>query len=162
MAYKVTENDMFPQAISATSTTQMNPIGTIVRGVDPVYFAGEFIYLLGVASTAVGSVVTYNTYTGATTLADGSATNPVAVAMSANVANQYGWYQISGNAVMKAGTVVAAAAVYTTATAGTVDDAVVSGDRIKNAWFATADGTPAAGLAVAFISRPFSDNGAAA
>lgn len=89
------------QPIANTETTQKHPIGTIVRAVDPTYGEGEFIYLLGVASTAVGSPVTYNKTTGVTALAPVGANKPqpVAFAMSANVANQYGWYQISGIAV---------------------------------------------------------------
>lgn len=91
------------QPIADTSTVQNHPLGTIVRAVDPTYGEGEFIYLTGVASTAVGSVVTYNSATGATTLAavGGAKPLPLAIAMSANVASQYGWYQIGGNAVVK-------------------------------------------------------------
>lgn len=76
--------------------------GAIVRAVDPTYGAGEFILLAGVASTVVGSLVTYNTGSFTTALAP-AGTNlpqPVAVAMSANVsATTWGWYQISGIAV---------------------------------------------------------------
>ena len=74
--------------------------------------------------------------------------------MSANVANQFGWYQISGAAVIKAGTVAANGSVYATATAGTVDDAVVSGDKVDGARFKTADGTPSAGFAYCQLARP--------
>jgi len=89
------------QAIAETSTTQKHALGTVVRAIDPTYGEGEFIYLLGVASTAVGSPVTYNKTTWATTLAPvgSNKPQPVAFAMSANVASQYGWYQISGVAV---------------------------------------------------------------
>ena len=91
------------QPIANTETTQKHPLGTIVRGVDPTYGEGEFIYLLGVASTAVGSVVTYDLSTRQTVLSavGGNIARPVAIAMSANVAGQYGWYQISGIAVVK-------------------------------------------------------------
>jgi len=93
------------QPISSTSTTQKHPLGTIVRGVDPTYGEGEFIYLLGVASTEVGSVSLYNATTYQTaliTVSNGKLKGlPVGIAMSANVASQYGWYQISGNAVVK-------------------------------------------------------------
>lgn len=91
------------QPIAETSTVKNHPIGTIVRGVDPTYGEAEFIYLLGVASTAVGSLVTYTVVSGLTVLA-AVGTNkpqPIAVAMSANGAGAYGWYQISGVAVMK-------------------------------------------------------------
>lgn len=102
MAYKITTPLAGFQGIEVTDTTQNHAIGTIVTGEDPTYGAAEFIYLKGVASTAVGSLVTYNATTGTTALAPVGANKPqpVAVAMSANVANQWGWYQISGIAVV--------------------------------------------------------------
>lgn len=103
MAYRITNQVVGSQAIADTSTTQQHPLGTIVKAVDPTYGEGEFIYLLGIASTAVGSVVTYNTSGYATALAavGSNKAQPIAIAMSANVASQYGWYQISGIAVVK-------------------------------------------------------------
>lgn len=103
MTYRITEERAGWQAIADTSTTQKHPIGTIVRAVSDTYGVGEFIYLLGVANTAVGSLVTYNTSSGTTALAAVGANKaqPIAVAMSANVASQWGWYQIAGIAVMK-------------------------------------------------------------
>lgn len=142
------------QAIADTSTTQNAAVLTRVRAVDSTYGEGEFIYLKGVASTAVGSVVFYNA-TGTTTLATARSKGPVAVAMSANVANQWGWYQVYGRAVAKASTVVAGAQAYATGTPGTVDDAVVAGDLIYGAAFNTADGTPSAGLAEVTIAYPY-------
>ena len=104
MAYTIIEGRVVTQPIAATSTTQAEdiPLGTIVRAKDPTYGEGEFIYLLGVASTTVGSVVTYNPTTYQTTLCavGGNVPQSVAVAMSANVAGQYGWYQIGGVAVV--------------------------------------------------------------
>ena len=142
------------QAIADTSTTQQHALGTIVRAVDEVYGEGEFVYLKGVASTVVGSVVIFDSKLATTTLTVAGSKGPAAVAMSANVANQFGWYQVSGSAVAKAGTVVANASPYVTATAGTIDDAIVSGDKIDGARFKTADGTPAAGFAVLQLARP--------
>lgn len=100
MAYAVT-NLAGAQPIANTSTEQKHVLGTIVRALDPTYGEGEFIYLLGVASTAVGSIVTFDASTYQTVLCavGGNIPRPIAVAMSANVANQYGWYQISGQAV---------------------------------------------------------------
>ena len=91
------------QPIANTETTQKHPLGTIVRGWDATYGEGEFIYLLGVASTAIGSVVTFDPITYLTTLSavGGNIPRPIAISMSANVASQYGWYQISGVAVCK-------------------------------------------------------------
>jgi hypothetical protein len=105
MAYTFSEARIISQPIANTETTQAAdiPLGTIVRAVDPTYGVAEFIYLLGVGSTTVGSIVTYNATTYQTALAAvGTAKpQPVAIAMSANVAASYGWYQISGIAVCK-------------------------------------------------------------
>jgi hypothetical protein len=97
-----------PGNVNTGSTTAVpSPpatLGKIVRAVDPTYGEGEFICLAGVASTAVGSVVTYNTTSYTTTLSavGGNVPGPVAIAMSANTsASTYGWYQISGVAVVK-------------------------------------------------------------
>ncbi len=102
MAYASTENRIGLQVINTTSTTQNHVLGTIIRGSDSTLGGAEFIYLLGVASTVVGSIVTYDPSTYQTTLCavGGNKARPIAVAMSANVASQYGWYQISGVAVM--------------------------------------------------------------
>jgi hypothetical protein len=98
MAFRISDGKIGYQRIADTSTTQNHPLGTIVRATDPTLGEGEFIYLLGVASTVVGSPVVYNDATFATTLAPVGTNKPepVAFAMSANVASQYGWYQISG------------------------------------------------------------------
>lgn len=154
MAYQNTEATILPQNFADTSTTQLAPLGTIRRGQDSVYGEGEFVYLKGVASTAVGDIVIYDQRAGTTTRAVAGSRGPVAVAMSANVANQYGWYQTSGAAIVKSGTAAANGAVYLTATAGTVDDAVVATDKVEGARYKTADGTPSTGLAVLQLSRP--------
>ena len=149
-----------------TVDTAANPahaLGTIVQAKDPTYGAGEFIYLKGVASTALGSWVTYNADDNTTALLAANAIGPVAVAMAATVADTYGWYQIGGKAIGKALTAFADDAnVYATSTAGSVDDAVVAGDRVKSAKGASAVGTPSAGLAEFEIARPSMDDGLAA
>ena len=138
-------------------------LGDIVRAVDPTYGAGEFIYLKGLDSTAVGSWVTYNPDDFSTTLLAANAIGPVAVAMAASVTGKYGWYQIQGKAIGKALTgYVDNALVYATATAGSVDDAVVAGDRVKNAIGASAVDTPSTGLAEFEIARPWMDDATAA
>jgi len=102
MAYAVTDTVAGTQGIATTSTTQKHPLGTIVRAKDSTYGEGEFIYLQGIGSTAIGSIVEYSSafVTGLATVAL-ETPQPLAVAMSANVASQYGWYQIGGQAVMK-------------------------------------------------------------
>lgn len=163
MAYTINENLLIGQNIADTSTTAKATLGMIVRAKDPTYGAGEFIYLKGVASTAVGSWVTYNSDDNSTTLLAANAIGPVAIAMSANVASQYGWYQIAGKAIGKALTgFVDNANVYATATAGSIDDAVVAGDRVKNAKGASAVDTPSSGLAEFEIQWPFMDDALAA
>lgn len=154
MAYVVTEDKVIPQAIADTSSTKLVSLGTRIKAVDSTYGEGEFIYLAGVASTAIGDLVIFDQYAGTTTRAVAGSRGPAAVAMSANVASSYGWYQIAGAAVVKAGTVAANGNVYLTATAGTIDDATVLGDKVDGARFKTADGTPSAGYAIAQISRP--------
>jgi hypothetical protein len=162
MAYTIQENALLGQPIADASTVARHALGTIMRAKDPLYGTGEFIYLKGAASTVVGSAVLYNPDDFATSLLAANDIGPVAVAMSASVAGQFGWYQIQGKAVVKAGTVADNGNVYATAAAGTLDDAVVAGDRVKNAKFASADGTPSAGLAECEIWRPFMDDGVAA
>lgn len=164
--FKHTSQAVGLQPISETSTTQQHQLGFIVQAVDRgtnANGAGEFIYLKGVASTEAGSWVTYNLDDGSTALLVADAIGPVAIAMSANVASQYGWYQISGKAVGKALTGFADNGnVYATATAGSVDDAVVAGDRVKLAKGASALDAPATGMAEFELSRAFVDDGTAA
>lgn len=165
MAFRVTSSNVGVgyQPIANTETTARHPLGTRVMANDPTYGDGEFIYLLGVASTAVGSFVLFNPDDFSTSLLAANDIGPVAVAMSANVASQYGWYQIYGKAV---GKVLASFAdnanVYATATAGSVDDAVVAGDRVKNCKGASAIGTPSSGLAEMEIAYPIMDDALAA
>lgn len=163
MAYTPSVMTIGVQPIATTSTTANHALGTIIRAVDPTYGEGEFIYLLGVASTVAGSLVSYNgnssgTPTWQTTLAPSTAglAQPVAVAMSANVASQYGWYQIAGNAVVATnGTLAAGPAPVYLAGSGQVTSTQANGKQVVNAVNVTETGTPAAGFAVVEINRPF-------
>lgn len=134
----ISSNQLGLPPIEDTNTTQLAPLGTICKARSETYGEGEFIYLLGVASTVVGSLVSYNALTGATTLSPASGYNtshPVAVAMSANVASQYGWYQIAGAAVVKKPAVKAqpTSNVYLSGTAGRVRTSAYSGRQILGA-----------------------------
>jgi len=101
MAYVTTDTVAGTQGIADTSTTQKHPLGTIVRAKDPTYGEGEFIYLQGIGSTIVGSIVEYNTsFVSALETTNVALSRPNAVAMSINIASQYGWYQISGLSLM--------------------------------------------------------------
>lgn len=155
MAFTIAENALIGQSIADTSTTAKHALGTRVRAKDPTYGVGEFIYLKGVASTAVGSVVLFNADDWSTSLATANDVGPLGVAMSANVASQYGWYQIYGKGVAK---VLASFAdngdCYLTATAGSVDDADVAGDYIRGMKGASAIDTPSTGLAEVELAYP--------
>jgi hypothetical protein len=149
------------QAIADTSTTQRHVLGTLIRGSDPTFGEGEFIYLLGVASTIVGSVVIYNATTYQTVLTVGSTHKnsgaPVAVAMSANVAAQYGWYQVNGNAVVKktAVAVTPQVPVMLSATAGRVKVLTSAGFMIVGARSANLTTTTSTtSTVVVTINRP--------
>lgn len=112
MTYVIRDQLAGGQPIATTNTVQNHPLGTIVKAVDPTYGEGEFIYLKGVASTVVGSVVNYKTTSYQTALGyvGENVPAPLAVAMSANVASQYGWYQIAGIAVAAKSSAVSFAA----------------------------------------------------
>lgn len=147
MAYKIIEARIgLPQISTTVSAASLNallatgapPVGTVVRAEDPTYGQGEFIFLQGVGSTVVGSLVTYNTLTGVTVLAPNTANlaQPVAVAMAAaNATTQYGWYQIGGTAIIKktATKVSPAVALWLTSTAGRVSSTSASGKQILGA-----------------------------
>lgn len=163
MAYTITDGRIVNQKIGDTSTTQADfPLGTRVRAKDPTYGEGEFIYLLGVASTVVGSVVTWDgassgtpTYQTALAPATANLAQPLAVSMSANVAAQYGWYQIAGQAVCATnGTLAAGPGPVYLAGSGQVSSTAVAGKQVLGARNCTATGTPAANQAVVLINHP--------
>ena len=120
MAYTITDHEagftpigvidtgtLTASSVSSGSTTTIPTPpavpGQIVKGFDPVYGMGEFILLKGVASTAVGSLVIYNTTNYTTTLCPVTANlgSPVAISMTANTSSSnWSWYQIEGVAVV--------------------------------------------------------------
>jgi|TARA_R110000744_G_scaffold54004_2_gene114953 hypothetical protein len=150
------------QAISETSTELKHDLGTEINAKDvasTAYGKGTFIYLLGVASTVVGSVVTFSRDDHQTALAAANAVGEVATAMSINVGSSYGWYQIDGLGVAKGLASLADAKLcYLTATAGSVDDAVVAGDAIQFMETNSALDTPSTGLALVAMRRPVVTN----
>lgn len=144
------------QPIEDVSTTQRHDLGKRIRARHATRGEAEFIYLEGVANTAVGSWVAIfpDDWTTALLDTDNTPKQDVAVAMSANVADRYGWYMIYGKASAKAGTVADNADVWATATAGTADDAVLDGYMIHKARWASAD---SGGLADCEIQYPYTD-----
>ncbi len=118
-----------------------------------------YIYLKGIASCAAGSWVTYEE-DGVTALLAANAIGPVAIAQAAVVADKYGWFLVEGQCQAKVSASFADNGnLYATATAGEADDAVVAGDRVKNAIGRSAI---SGGKALVQVWRPFMDDGLAA
>lgn len=155
MAYNLTDDYVGATQIATVDDTQRLPIGTRIKAFDPTYGFGEFVYMPGVANCIVGSVAALDYKAGTTTLGVAATRGPLGVAMGAILAGQFGWFQVSGAAVVAvAAAVVAQAPAYLTATAGKVDDLAAAGQGIDGMVFKTADGTPSANLAVAQIADP--------
>lgn len=149
------------QPIATTSTTQNHPLGLIVKAQDfgtAACGVGEFMYCTGVASTAAGDACILDPKAGTTARAVHStaARGLLGVAMSDNVASQYGWYAISGVVPVASGTVTAGAPAFLTSTAGTLDDAVVSTDAVDGC---TVQSTVSAGFAYYVLERPSCNGG---
>lgn len=158
-------NEVLEQAIDETSTTKKAQLGTVVRCWDSSSDAlGEanFIYATGVASTVLGDLCEIINAGASSVRAVASGNyRQLGVAMSANVASQYGWYQISGKAkILALASFLADADCYLTSTAGSIDDAEVSGDYIYGMVGITAVDTPATGFAyVQLASGTFTTDG---
>jgi hypothetical protein len=102
MAFIITTPRAGVQQITDLSTTKTVPLGTIVQATDPTLGTGEFIYLDGVSSTIVGSIVRYDdSFQSALASTAVDVSEPCAIAMAICTASYYGWYQISGLAVAK-------------------------------------------------------------
>jgi len=148
------------QPIHSTTTTQNHVLGTKVRAVDVGtlgYGEGEFIYLKGVASTAAGDAVVYDAGAATTTRTVAASRGPVAIAMSANVASQYGWYQVLGETAVStasAGTGAANALLQTSATAGQLTVSGTSGQKIEGAICKAAQDTPTASFTRVALHYP--------
>lgn len=141
-------------------TTEVVPIGTIAKFFDETLGEGEFIFLPGVASVVYGDAVLFDLVPGTEAIVRLTTTNgagkarPVAFATAAIVAGTYGWFQIRGVAIINVAAGYAVGLLYTTATAGVLDDAVVALASINGALGSSAIGTPNAGQAYATILYP--------
>jgi hypothetical protein len=168
MTYKFIEPRLgLPLLTSITSVASAGlinstgvPLGTIVRAEDPTLGQGEFVYLAGGTSIAVGSLVTYNQLTGLTTLAPNTANQaqPVAVSMAANTSTTaLSWYQIAGAAAIKKTAVKIGVAqkVWLSATAGSIFATVATGKQVLGAvTINAATVASATGTITVLIDRP--------
>lgn len=108
--YMFTEGRVVPQGITEASSTQLLPIGTIVRATDATFGEGEFIYVKGVASLAQFELVELEKSTGVVARSTGAQQQgtSLGVAMSAMSATQWGFAQIGGlGQVLRSGSVAA-------------------------------------------------------
>lgn len=157
LAFKQTTPVIGATPIGVVDTTQRHNLGAVIRAADPVYGEAEFIYLKGVASTAAGDLVIYDDKADTTTRTTASTYGPVAVAMAAVLANQFGWYMIAGSAVVStasAGTGAANNRLKTTATAGQATVSGTAANKVDGAYCTSAQDAPGAGFTVVEIARP--------
>lgn len=158
----ISESTQLGWSAPGTIDTSMKvPAGTVATYRDAVLGGGEFIYLLGVASTILGSAVTYQlsdgvSLNGTTALWAGTTYTgaPVAFATAAIVATNWGWYQIGGAAIVATSGTVAAGNPLYFQVAGVVQAAAVNGKQIVGAYAASANGVPTTNQAIATIDRP--------
>lgn len=161
MAFRIVTPTVGAQGIHVRDTTQNHPLGSIVRAVDPTYGEGEFIYLKGVGSTAVGSWVGYSPALGTSVLATANGNYPLAVSMTTNTTTtSYAWYQITGVAQALGLTSITHSSgfLWLTGTPGSLDDASVIGDAVINARKTTTVHVVGTFLDTYNINRPFSTN----
>lgn len=162
MAWKSGANSPLGMPVPGNvDATELVKVGTIGTFFDETQGEGKFIYLPGVASTAAGDAVEYDMIPGTvTTIRHTNATAPgsgrqIAIATAAIIAATYGWYQIQGVAIVNVAAGMAAGLLFSTATAGVLDDGQDNGDQILNARCLTAVGTPAATKSYCQITYPF-------
>jgi hypothetical protein len=132
-------------------STAVNKLGTRAKDGNN----NEYIFLSGVASTAVGSWVAYDeayATVGVDTDVAASVKSPVAVAQAAVGANQYGWYMIFGSCSAAAATVADNGNVFATSTVFVCDDAPVANVQVVGATWRSTD---ASNLATVQLSYPY-------
>lgn len=143
MAYTFQEARIMPKqsiasAYSAASVglAPLRP-GTRVRAIDPTLGGGDFIYLPMIASMVVGSLITFResasgVFTTAMVPNTAALAQPVAVAMVAGAAANYGFFQIAGTATIKKSAVKINpnVALYISSTTGRVQSAAACGKQV--------------------------------
>lgn len=153
-----------PSAVTSASTAPVVPPGTERNAVDSVLGAATFKYMKGCASAAAGIMVVFKTSLSGVNSSSASPNTvstgrPVGVAMAAVPSATYGWFQITGNAIIKknATKVSPLAKVYQSSTAGRIAGTGVSsaGKLILNA-IATPSATVASATSTVIvqINRP--------
>ena len=120
---------IFQTGLTDVATSDKEGVGTL-RYEGP----NEYIWCKGIINTVRGSAVQPDEdyATALLTTTTGVATTPVAFALAATVASRWGWYQVRGNDVPMslAASCAKDVALYTTGTAGVLDDTAV-GSTVK-------------------------------
>lgn len=160
MAFYPTEGLVGTMPIGNFDTVQKHPLGLQLDAVDPVFGGGRFIYLKGVASTVVGSVVTWDVagatpgYQTVLAAATANAGQQLAVATAASVAGTFGWYQIAGVALVATNGTQIVSSKGWLAGSGAITSTATTGLGIIGLRTLTATGTPAANQCYAQIDHP--------
>ncbi len=124
---------LFPTDILTVDSSELTELGT--RGFDNS--GGEHIYLQGTTSTVAKDWVVYDENFSATRLV-ANEVGPIAIAPTAILVGEYGWFQIYGIVQGNSDDIAADSSLYVDGTAGRVDDLSVSGDLIIGAYSMTA------------------------
>jgi hypothetical protein len=119
-------------------SSQKNPLGALAQGSD----GNIYIYLPGVASVVAYDWVAYDEAYTTSRLAT-SSRGPVAIATAAVVANTYGWFGVKGSFTAAAKDVADNANVYSCASGGAIDDALVKAQRVLGAVIRSTDDSTA-------------------
>ena len=130
------------------------PVGMVVQGIDPLGCFGEYVFLKSVASTIVGSVVTFDG-TGKAALIAAGVNGPCAVSLTIfDSTAPYAWFGYTGTFPTDtvANTALGSQLGRET-TDGKVGDGFATGDQIQGAVNRLA--TTAAAVVNAQFSRPF-------
>lgn len=134
--------------VAGTGSSRMNFSFEMLRGYDASLGGGEFVFAQASGTLTAGAVCQFNQSLVNGAIVNGAALwagtansgDVLAVAMGAMTANQWGWFQVSGNAVVNcSGAPVAGNPVYWQA-AGVVSPTLVNGKQMLGAKFATAPG----------------------
>lgn len=119
---------------SDVDASARNPLGMRAFGIDLLGNTAEYIYLTGVVSTILGSVVTYDEFN-LTALIVASAVGLVAVSTGLTVASAFGWYGIAGTfATDVVANTADNAKLGRETTDGKVGDGFAAGDQIVGAY----------------------------
>lgn len=142
--YVSTDRMMGVEDTSTIGTTQLWPLGTVIKARDTgsnTYGDVELMYLKGGTSVAAKSVVSINS-DWSTTLIAARAKGAVAVSIGAvDATTKYGWFVVKGKAAAASDVIADTTPCYIDGTAGRVDDAAVAGDLIIGMVAASADDT---------------------